>query len=464
VLIDNTVVNVAIPSIQTALNASLTTLEWTVNAYTLGIAVFLVTGGRLGDLFGRKRVFITGIVLFALASVAVAVAPTAGAIVAARGAQGLAAALLMPGTLSILSDAFSPHERGRAIGIWSGVAGIALVIGPLLGGAVIEVVSWRAIFLINVPISIVAVALTLAAVRESRDERGAREIDVPGIATLSTALATVTLALIEGNDWGWGSPAIVGLFAASALATAAFVAVERRTSAPILDLAWLRSRPISGPTVASTGIAFVMFGMLFFVTIYLQRVLGYSPLEAGAAFLPMTVLVAVSAPVAGTLADRFGIRIPAVAGLLLAAAAMLVASRVSATSGYGLIVPAFALMGVAIGFAITPTSTAVMNAVSPSQAGVAAGFVSMTRMVGGTLGVAVLGAVFQAELPAAAQSGPLAPAQLAAAGHDALVNGLAESMLAGAVVALVSAAAAWVLLRPAPEPARALAPQRLVSE
>jgi MFS family permease len=178
----------------------------------------------------------------------------------------------------------------------------------------------------------------------------------------------------------------------------------------------------------------------------------------------MTVLVAVSAPVAGTLADRFGIRIPAVAGLLLAAAAMLVASRVSATSGYGLIVPAFALMGVAIGFAITPTSTAVMNAVSPSQAGVAAGFVSMTRMVGGTLGVAVLGAVFQAELPAAAQSGPLAPAQLAAAGHDALVNGLAGSMLAGAVVALVSAAAAWVLLRPAPEPARALAPQRLVSE
>jgi EmrB/QacA subfamily drug resistance transporter len=467
VLIDNTVVNVAIPSIQRALNASLTTLEWTVNAYTLGIAVFLVAGGRLGDLLGRRRVFVTGIVLFALASVAVAAAPTSAAIVAARGAQGIAAALLMPGTLSILSDAFPPEERGRAIGIWSGVAGIALVIGPLLGGAIVEAVSWRAIFLINVPISILAVALTLVGVRESHGERGAARssIDIPGIATLSAALATVTLALIEGNDWGWGSAAVVGLFAASAVASIAFVAVERRVSAPILDPAWLRSRPISGPTVASTGIAFVMFGMLFFLTIYLQRALGYSPLEAGAAFLPMTVLVAIAAPLAGRLSDRFGMRLPAVTGLLLAAASMLVASRVSNTSGYGLIVPAFALMGVAIGFAITPTSTAVMNAVEPERAGVAAGFVSMTRMVGGTLGVAVLGAVFQSALPPAARSGPLDPAHLAAIGRGALVDGLAGAMLAGAAVAIASAVAAWVLMRPQREPLGGLSRSpRLINE
>jgi EmrB/QacA subfamily drug resistance transporter len=443
VLIDNTVVNVAIPSIQRDLDASLATLEWTVNAYTLGIAAFLVTGGRLGDMFGRRRVFVTGIVLFAIASVAVAAAPSPTAIIVARSAQGIAAALLMPGTLSLLTEAFPREQRGRAIGIWSGVAGVALVIGPLLGGAIIEVVSWRAIFLVNVPISVGAVALTLLVVRESRDEEGEPSLDVPGIVTLTTGLAALTLALVEGNNWGWGSTRIVALFAATAAALAAFAVAESRARTPILDLGWMRSRRVSGPSIASAAIAFVMFGMLFFVTIYLQRTLGYSPLKAGAAFLPAMAVAAVTAPVAGWACDRVGTRTPMIAGLLVAAASMFAASGVSESSGYGRLVPALVLLGLAMAFVIAPTSTAVMNAVSEAGAGVAAGVVSMTRMVGGTLGIAVLGAVFQS-----AADTDLLKAGGGPATQDAIARALADAMLVGAGVTLASALFVWLMLRP----------------
>jgi EmrB/QacA subfamily drug resistance transporter len=494
VLMDNTVVNVAVPSIQRSLHASLGTLEWTVNAYTLAIAVFLVTGGRLGDLLGRRRVFVAGIVLFALASAAVAAAPSSAAIVAARAGQGVAAAALMPGTLSILSAAYPREQRGRAIGIWSGVAGISLVIGPLLGGAIIELVSWRAIFLINVPVSVLAVALTFVSIRESRDHHEELSFDVPGIVTLSLALGAVTLATIEGNNWGWGSTRILVLFAVSIVAFAAFIAAERRARAPILDLGWMRSRRISGPNLASAALAFAMFGMLFFITIYLQRVLGYNPLKAGAAFLPATVVAALCAPLAGWLSDRIGTSAPTIVGLTLAAAAMWIASGVTTTSGYGLMVPAFVLLGAAIAFVIAPTSTAVMNAVSEARAGVASGVVSMTRMVGGTFGVAVLGAVFQSvgrdriqesfvslglplpkhvdlvkglgdpsTLPVPPQARAALGERITTAAHDALIHALANAMLVGAGISLAFAICVWLLLRPgrsATEGARAAEPAR----
>ncbi|MFL5911983.1 MAG: MFS transporter [Gaiellaceae bacterium] len=479
VLMDNTVVNVAVPSIQKSLHASLSTLEWTVNAYTLAIAVLLVTGGRLGDLFGRRRIFVTGIVLFAVASAAVAAAPSSTAIVAARAAQGVAAALLMPGTLSILAGAFPARERGRAIGVWSAVAGIALVIGPLLGGAIIELIHWRAIFLINVPVSVLAVVLTFMSVPESRDEHHEKVFDLPGTFTLTIALGAITLAMIEGNTWGWGSARILGLFALSAAAFVAFVAAELRSRAPILELDWMRSRRVAGPNLASAALAFAMFGMLFFTTIYLQRVLGYSPLEAGAAFLPATVVAAGAAPLAGWLSDRIGTSIPTVAGLGLAAVSMWIVSGVSDSSGYGLLVPAFILLGGAMAFVIAPTSTAVMNAVREERVGVASGVVSMTRMVGGTFGVAALGAVFQSvgrnriqdsfaalrlpvpghvdlvksignpqSLPVPPQARALLAPKLTGAAHDALVHALASAMLVGAGVTLVSAVGVWLLLRP----------------
>ncbi len=478
VLIDNTVVNVAIPSIQRALHASLTTLEWTVNAYTVAIAVLLVTGGRLGDIFGRRRVFLIGIALFGVASAAVAAAPSGAAIVAARSLQGVAAALLMPGTLSIISDAFPPEERGRAIGIWSGVSGIALVVGPLLGGAIIQAVSWRAIFLINVPIAIAAIALTLYAVRESRDPTTDPSLDLPGILTLSVALAAVTLALIEGNSWGWGSARIVALFATAAAALGLFIAAERRARAPIFDLTWLRSRSFSGANCASATIAFAMFGTLFFVTIYVQRGLGYSPLKAGAAFLPVTVVAAIVAPLAGRLSERIGTRLVAIAGLAVAAASMWLISGVTDSSGYGTLVPPFVLLGLAIGLVIPATSTAIMDAVGDARAGVGAGVVSMGRMVGGSFGVAALGAVFAAvgrnrvqdavsplgvklpphldlvkglggsiaKLPIPPQFRALALAREPVVAHDALVHALSSAMRVGAGVTLVGVVAASLLL------------------
>jgi EmrB/QacA subfamily drug resistance transporter len=495
VLVDNTVVNVAIPSIQRTLHATLGTLEWTVNAYTLAIAVFLVTGGRLGDLFGRRRVFVTGIVLFALASAAVAAAPSAPVIIAGRAAQGLAAALLMPGTLSLLTRAYPAEQWGRAIGIWSGISGIALVLGPLLGGAIIEAVSWRAIFLINIPISIVAVTITLRAVKESRDEDGDRSLDLPGIATLTLGLGAVTLALIEGNNWGWTSGGVVALFAVAAVSLAAFVWVETHVRAPMLDLGWMRSRRVAGPNLASLALAFAMFGMLFFITIYLQRGLGYSPLEAGLAFLPSTGVGIVAAVVAGRLSDRIGTTIPTLVGLALAALSAWIASGVTLAWDYGDMVPSFILLGVGMGLVLAPTSTAVMNAVEGARVGVASGVVSMVRMIGGALGVAVLGAVFQSTgrarvnhavdelwlpLPrhfdiVKSLSNPSSvklPAdlrrRLTTIAHQALIDALADALLVCAGVTAATLVVAWIVLwprraalrRPQPEPVRQLVETR----
>src|SRR5919199_1574180 len=227
-MLDNTVVNVALPSIQTDLHASISSLEWTVNAYTLTFAVLLVTGGRLGDIFGRRRMFLFGVVVFALSSAAIGVAPNDAWLVGGRALQGIGAAFMMPGTLSIISHEFPPSERGRAIGTWAGVSALALALGPVVGGALTEYVSWRAIFYINVPVAIGAVAVTLFAAHESRDETIDRRVDIPGIATLSIGLTALILALVESNSWGWGSGRIIGLLAGAAVFLAAFVLVELR--------------------------------------------------------------------------------------------------------------------------------------------------------------------------------------------------------------------------------------------
>ena len=222
VMLDNTVVNVALPSIQRSFDASLSSLEWTINAYSLSFAVLLVTGGRLGDIFGRRKVFLIGVVIFAAASATIGFAPTEGWLVASRAIQGCGAALMMPGTLSIITNTFPPAERGKAIGMWAGVSAIALALGPLLGGWLTEDVSWRAIFFINIPVAIVAVIVTLFATHESRDETATREVDYPGIATLTIGLTALVLALVEANSWGWGSPQIIGLFVVAALSLIAF--------------------------------------------------------------------------------------------------------------------------------------------------------------------------------------------------------------------------------------------------
>ena len=285
-MLDNTVVNVALPSIQEDLGASIAGLEWTVNGYTLSIAVLLVTGGRLGDIFGRRRMFLAGIVIFAISSATAGLAPDQTALVLSRVVQGAGAALMMPGTLSIITDAFPANERGKALGTWAGVSALALAVGPVVGGFLTEHVSWRAIFYLNVPIAVFAVLATIFAVRESRDTSVGKDVDYPGVAVLTVGLTALVLALVEGNAWGWGSPAILGLFALAALALPLFVWVEGRVKAPMVQFDLLSDRNFLGAVVVAMIISFAMLGVFFFLALYMQDILGYTPLEAGVRSCP----------------------------------------------------------------------------------------------------------------------------------------------------------------------------------
>ena len=430
VMLDNTVVNVALPSIQRDFDASLGALEWTVNAYTLVFAVLLVTGGRLGDIFGRRKTFLIGVVIFAASSATIGFAPTEGWLIASRAIQGIGAALMMPATLSIITNTFPPHERGKAIGTWAGVSAIALTIGPVVGGYLTEEVSWRAIFFLNLPVAAAAVAVTLFAAHESRDESVSRKVDFPGIAALTVALTALILPLVEGNAWGWDDPRIAALFVTSILAFAAFVAIERRTDAPIVDFGAFRSASFLGANLVAFSVSFGMFAMFFFMALYMQNILEYGPLEAGIRFLPSTVVIMFVGPVAGRMADRIGPRPLLVAGLLLCAAAMGWQARLSVDTGYGFLLPAFVLMGVGMGLVMSPMSTAAMNSVPATKAGVASGTLTMFRMVGGTFGIALLGALF-----GHVTANPDAPA--------AFIDALGEAMTLSAIVLTLAAVIAY---------------------
>lgn len=431
VMLDNTVTNVALPSIQRTFDASLSSLEWTINAYSLSFAVLLVTGGRLGDIFGRRLVFLIGVVVFATASALIGLAPSEGTLVAFRALQGVGAALMMPATLSIITNAFPPSERGKAIGTWAGVSAIALALGPLVGGWLTEDVTWRAIFFLNVPVAAVAIAVTLFATHESRDETATREVDFPGIAALTIGLTALVLALVEGNAWGWGSARIVGLLALAVVGLAAFGVIERRSRAPIVDFGFFRSRSFLGANLVAFAISFGMFAVFFFLALYMQNILGYSPLETGVRFLPSTLVIMVAGPLAGRLADKVGPRTPLVIGLLLVTASLAWQSRVGVDTSYAFLVTPFILLGLGMGFTMSPMSTAAMNAVDRTKAGVASGTLSMTRMVGGTFGVAALGALFSDQQSA-----------------QAFVDALRSGLTIAATATLLAAVAAWLLVDP----------------
>ena len=381
IMLDNTVVNVALPSIQKDLGASLSGLEWTVNAYTLTFAVLLVTGGRLGDIFGRRMVFLGGVVVFAVSSAAIGFAPTQGWLVAGRAVQGVGAAFMMPGTLSIISNAFPPEERGKAIGTWAGVSALALAIGPVVGGALSEFVSWRAIFFLNLPVAAGAVAVTLFAARESRDETVSRTVDWKGILALSTGLSALVLALVEGNAWGWGSFAILGLLGLAVVGLTAFALLEPRVKAPMVDFSFFRSRTFLGTNVVAFCVSFAMLATFFFTALYMQNILGYGALEAGLRFLPATAFIVVTAPIAGRLADRIGAPPLMAGGLVVVSIALFLQTRITVDTGYGTLLPAFAIMGFGMGFVMAPMSTAAMNSVRPEKAGAASGMLAMSRMV-----------------------------------------------------------------------------------
>jgi EmrB/QacA subfamily drug resistance transporter len=473
IMLDNTVVNVALPSIQRSLHSTTSTLEWTVNAYTLTFAVLLVTGGRLGDLFGRRKIFLAGVIIFGVSSAAIGFSPSDTWLVVWRALQGSGSALMMPATLSIITNAFPPEERGKAIGTWAGVSAMALAIGPVVGGFLVESVSWQSIFFLNVPVAAGAIVITLFAVRESRDETVERTVDVPGVLTLTIGLAALVLALVEGNEWGWGSAKELSMFALAFVALASFVVVELRRRVPMVDFGFFRSRTFAGANIVAFIVSFAMLAMFFFLALYMQNIRGYSPLEAGIRFLPATMMIIVVAPLAGRLADRVGSRPLMTFGLLSVSVSLFWQSHLTVSSGYGTLLPGFILMGIGMGFVMSPMSLAAMNSVDQAKAGVASGILSMNRMVGGTFGVAVLGAMVstlgrsqldrllpavpaadRARLASGLGSGGVlhgVSAQIVDASQQAFVYALQYGLRLSSAVALLGALLAWVLVarRPA---------------
>jgi EmrB/QacA subfamily drug resistance transporter len=445
VMLDNTVVNVALPSIQRDLGASISQLEWVVNGYTLTFAVLIATGGRLGDIFGRRLMFLAGVVIFAITSATAGLAQDPAMLIGSRAIQGVGGALMLPATLSIITHAFPVSERGKAIGMWAGVSALALSIGPVVGGFFTEYVTWRAIFFINLPVAIGAIAATVFAVRESRDETVDRRVDYPGVVTLTAGLTAIVLALIEGNSWGWGSTETISLLTGGALALVAFVAIELRSPAPMVEFALFKTRQFIGATSVAFIITFAMLGTFFFMAIYLQDILGYGALEAGIRFLPTTIVIAAVAPISGRIADRVGAVWPMSIGLAVLSVSMFMFSGIDTGTTYsGLLVP-FILLGFGIALVMSPMSTAAMNAVSVQKAGIASGVLQMARMVGGTVGVAATGAIFQSKLGSGFDPAALATAPEAA--RAVFVDALSSAMLLAAAVSLLGLVVAVTLVR-----------------
>jgi EmrB/QacA subfamily drug resistance transporter len=393
VVLDNLVVNVALPSIHRDLNASIQELEWTVNAYVLSYAVFLLTGAALGDRFGRKRMFTGGLALFTLSSAAAAVAPTTGILIAARAAQGLGAAIVTPLTLTLLAEAFPPQRRGVAIGVWSGISGIAVALGPLVGGAVVQAASWHWIFWINVPIGIALIPLALSRLAESHGP--SRQLDLRGLALASTGLFGVVYGLVRSQSQGWTSPEVLIALGAGVLLVIAFIAHELRTREPMLPMGFFARRGFAVTNGVSLSMYFGMFGSIFFLSQYLQNVLGNSPLQAGVKLLVWTGAAMVVSPLAGFFSERYGSRLFMVTGLSLQAVALgWLATTASVDQTYGTMIVPFLLAGAGMSLVFAPAATAVLSSVKSQQAGQASGATNAIRELGGVLGIAVLATVF----------------------------------------------------------------------
>jgi EmrB/QacA subfamily drug resistance transporter len=392
VVLDNLVVSTALPVIRTDLNATIEQLEWTVNAYTLTFAVFLLTGAALGDRFGRRRMFIFGLALFTAASAAAALAPSMEALIAARAAQGIGGAIVTPLTLTLLSAAFPAERRGVALGAWSGIAGLAVAAGPLVGGAVVEGIDWQWIFWLNVPIGIALLPLSRVLVESHGPDKA---LDLPGLALASGGLLGLVWGLVHGNADGWTSPQIVGSLTAGALLLAAFVAWEARAKAPMLPLRFFRDRAFSAANGASLAMYFGMFGSVFLLSQFFQTAQGYSPLEAGLRVLPWTAMPMLVAPIAGALSDRIGGRPFLAGGLALQALGLAWIAAVSEPDvGYATLVGPFIVSGIGMGLFFAPVANVVLSAVGARDEGKASGASNAIREVGGVFGVAVLASIF----------------------------------------------------------------------
>jgi EmrB/QacA subfamily drug resistance transporter len=395
VVLDNLVVTTALPSIRADLGGGLQALEWTVNAYTLTFAVLLLTGAALGDRFGRRRMFVIGLGIFTLASAGAALAPSTGALIAARALQGAGAAIVTPLTLTLLSTAFPPERRGLAIGAWSGISGLGVALGPLVGGAVVDGISWHWIFWLNVPTGLVLAPLAYRRLAESRGPSD--RLDLGGLALGGVGLLGVVYGIVRGAELGWTSSTVLSSLTAGAILLASFVAWELRTPAPMLPMRFFRSRAFAASNGVSFAMYFGVFGSIFLLAQFFQVTQHMSPLEAGLRTLPWTGMPMLVAPIAGLLSDRIGSRPLMVAGLALQAIAIgWLASVSTPTVAYSSLVIPFILAGTGMALVFAPTANAVLNAVRPQEAGQASGATNAIREVGGTLGVAVLASVFAA--------------------------------------------------------------------
>jgi EmrB/QacA subfamily drug resistance transporter len=439
IMLDNTVVNVALPAIQRELAISRAELEWTVAAYALTFASLLLTGGKLGDLLGRRLIFVIGLIVFTGSSLFCGLSSTGTELIAARAVQGVGAALMMPATLSIISATFAVRERGMAIGIWAGVSAMALAIGPLLGGIITEHISWNWIFYVNVPIGVVGVVVALLVVPESRDTSREQRLDLPGLISSGIGLLAIVYALIEANQYGWTSARILGLFAIGAVAVVTFVLLELHQRLPMLDLSLFRSGTFAGANLVAILVTLAMFGIFVFFPIYMQTFRGWSPIQAGAALLPWTLMIVVFAPIAGKLSDRVGSRWLMAGGMSVVAVCCLLLSTVTLHSTFWHMLPAFVLGGLGMSFVMTPMSAAAMGAAPVDKAGVASGVLNTFRQVGVALGIAITGAIIADRAAASAREGAAPP--------QAFVDGLTFGMKVSAAICFGAAIAAAVLVR-----------------
>jgi EmrB/QacA subfamily drug resistance transporter len=437
VVLDASIVNVALPTIGKALHFSESNLPWVVNAYVLTFGGFLLLGGRMADLMGRRRVFMGGLVLFALASLAGGLATTSGQLIGARAVQGLGAALLSPAALSIVTTTFRDGaERNKALGVWGAVAGGGGAAGVLLGGILTDGLGWEWVLWVNVPIGLIAAAVAPSLIAESRAQDAAkRHFDVAGATTITAGLSLLVYALVDANNAGWGSTQTISLLAVSAGLLAAFVAVERRSSAPLVPFRIFRLQTVTGANVVGLLVGASLFSMFFFISLYMQQVLGYSAIKAGVSYLPLAVSIIVSAGLASQLVTRIGFKPVLAAGMALIAGGLIWFSRVSVDGSYAAdILGPSLLAAVGLGFAFVPTTIAAVAGVRDREAGLASGLINTSQQVGGALGLAILSTISTSVIGSS---------------HDpaTLVDGFRDAFLAGAGFALGGLAATLFLIR-----------------
>lgn len=448
-MLDSTVVALALPTIERELHASADNVQWVLNGYLLVMSVLVVTAGRLGDIYGRRLVFLIGMAVFGAGSVLAAVASDDAVLVAARAIQGAGGAAMLSLSLAIVSHAFPVSQQGQALGIWAAVSALALAIGPLVGGVLIDL-DWRLIFWINLPICVAGIAITGWAARESRDETSPPKVDYPGLATLTPGLLAIVFALIRADNWGWTSGRTLGLLAAGLVLLAAFWAIEHRVASPIVDFGLFRNRPYLGASAAAFALVGAYWAVIFFQPQYLQDVLDHGPVAAGVLVLPITAPMVFISPFCGPLIARVGPRVLMTAGMVCGAVGLALLTQIDADSSYGALLPGYLLFGIALGLVYAPMSTAAMLAMPREKAGIAAGVLAMVRVTAGALALAVVASVFQS-----IQSDQLHQHPSDASG--AFATALADSTWVLVGLVTVGAVLTWALVRrtggeePAPE-------------